>query len=85
MPLPGQSSEITLRHTTLGRTPHDEGLYRRGDPYMTTHNIHKTDFHATHQAGFEPANPASERPQTYTSVRGSHRDRHMGYLRLQKF
>jgi hypothetical protein len=33
---------ITLfRHTTLGRTPLDEGPARRRDLYLTTHNIHK--------------------------------------------
>jgi hypothetical protein len=29
---------ITLRHTTLGRTPLDEGSARRRDLYLTTHN-----------------------------------------------
>jgi hypothetical protein len=33
---------ITLfRHTTLGRTPLDEGPARRRDLYLTTHNAHK--------------------------------------------
>jgi hypothetical protein len=33
---------ITLfRHTTLDRTPLDEGSARRRDLYLTTHNIHK--------------------------------------------
>jgi hypothetical protein len=31
---------ITLRHTTLGRTPLDEWSARRRDLYLTTHNIH---------------------------------------------
>jgi hypothetical protein len=31
---------ITLRHTTLGRTPLDEGPARRRDLYLTTHNTH---------------------------------------------
>jgi hypothetical protein len=30
-----------LRHTTLGRTPLDEGPARRRDLYLTTHNTHK--------------------------------------------
>ena len=34
---------ITLRHTTLGRTPLDERSARRRDSYLTTHNTHKTD------------------------------------------
>ena len=31
---------ITLRHTTLGRSPPDETSVRRRDLYLTTHNIH---------------------------------------------
>jgi hypothetical protein len=30
-----------FRHTTLGRTPLDEGPARRRDLYLTTHNTHK--------------------------------------------
>jgi hypothetical protein len=33
--------KITLRHTTLGRTPLDECSARRRDLYLTTHNAHK--------------------------------------------
>ena len=32
---------ITLRHSTVGRTPLDEWLARRRDLYLTTHNTHK--------------------------------------------
>ena len=31
---------ITLRHTTLGRTPLDQWSARRRDLYLTTHTIH---------------------------------------------
>jgi hypothetical protein len=31
---------IKLRHTTLGRTPLEEGSARRRDLYLTTHNTH---------------------------------------------
>jgi hypothetical protein len=34
-----QGFTITLRHTTLGRTPLDEWSARRRDLYLTTHNI----------------------------------------------
>jgi hypothetical protein len=34
-----------FRHTTVGRTPLDEGPARRRDLYLTTHNTHKTDIH----------------------------------------
>jgi hypothetical protein len=36
-----RSFTITLRHTTLGRTPLDEWSARRRDLYLTTHNTHK--------------------------------------------
>jgi hypothetical protein len=55
---------ITLRHTTLGRTPLDEGPARRRDLYLTTHITHKRQTYMP-PAGFEPAIPASERPQTH--------------------
>jgi hypothetical protein len=35
-----QGFTITLRHTTLGRTPLDEWSARRIDLYLTTHNTH---------------------------------------------
>ena len=52
---------ITLRHTTLGRTPLDEWSARRRDLYLTTHNTHEGKT-SVPPAGFEPAIPASERP-----------------------
>ena len=58
-------SDITLRHTTLGRTPLEEWLACCRDLYRTTHNTHKrqTDIHAP--VGFEPTIPVSKQPQTY--------------------
>jgi hypothetical protein len=53
----------TITHR-LCRTPLDEGLVRRGDPYLRTYNIHKRQTSML-TVGFEPAIPASERPQTY--------------------
>jgi len=61
---------ITLGHTTLGRTALDEWSARRRDPYLTTHNTHKRQT-SMPLAGFEPTVPASERPQTYASVRAA--------------
>jgi hypothetical protein len=55
---------VTLRHTTLGRTPLDEGSARRRDLYLTNHNTHKRQT-SMPPAGFEPTIPASERPQTH--------------------
>ena len=55
---------ITLRHTTLSRTSLYGGSACRRNLYLTTHNIHKRQTFMT-TAGFEPAIPVSERPQTY--------------------
>ena len=65
-PLVGQESlhyrgfTITLRHTTLGRTPLGEWSARCRDLYLTTHNTHKRQTSMT-LVGFEPAIPATER------------------------
>ena len=54
---------IALRHIPLGRTPLVEWSARHRGLYLTTSSTHKkTDIHAP--AGFEPAIPASEKPQT---------------------
>jgi len=58
-----QGFMITLRHTTLDRTPLDEWSARRSHLYPTTH-IHKRQI-SVPPAGLEPAIPASERPQTH--------------------
>jgi hypothetical protein len=49
-----------LRHTTVGRTPLDEGPARRRDLYLTTHNTHK-------RSTFMP--PALDRTATGIGVR----------------
>ena len=60
-----RSFTITLRHTTLDRTPLDEWSARRRDLYLTTHNTHKRETSMT-PAGFEPSIPAGERTQSHT-------------------
>ena len=55
---------ITLRHTTLSRTPLDEWSARRRDLYLTTHNTHNRQISMS-PVGFEPTIPAGERPQTH--------------------
>jgi len=50
---------ITLRHTTLGRTPLGEWSARRRGLYLTAHNTLKR-LTSMPPAGFEPAIPASE-------------------------
>jgi hypothetical protein len=53
-----------IRHTTLGRTPLDEGPARRRDLYLTTHNTHKRQT-SMPPAGFQPTILVSERPKTH--------------------
>ena len=53
-----------VRHTTLGRTSLAEWSARRRDLYLTTHNTHNRQTSMC-PARFEPATPASERPQTH--------------------
>jgi hypothetical protein len=59
---------ITLRYTTLGRTPLGEWSARRRD--LTTHNTHKRRI-SIPPVGFEPAIPVSERPQTHALDRAA--------------
>jgi hypothetical protein len=61
---------ITLKHTTLSRAGLGELSSRRRDLYLTTHNTQERDT-STPPAGFKPAIPASERPQTHTLSRAA--------------
>ena len=58
------------RHTTSGRTPLDEWSARRNDLYLITHNTQKRQT-SMPAAGFEPAIPTSERPQTHALDRAA--------------
>jgi hypothetical protein len=40
------SLDHTQTHTTVGRTPRDEGSARRRDLYLTTQTLYKTNIHA---------------------------------------
>ena len=64
----------------LGRTHPDEGSARRRYMYLTAHNTHKRQTFMP-PAGFEPAIPASKRPQIYVFRRRDYRDRSSHYLR----
>ena len=64
------SRSHSARHTTVGRTPLDEGSARRRDFYLTEHNNHKRQT-SMPPAGFEPAIPAGERPQIHALDRGA--------------
>jgi hypothetical protein len=50
-------------HTTVGRTPLDEGSARHRDLYLTTHNTHNRQTYMP-PVGFEPMILVSERPKT---------------------
>ena len=50
-------------HTTLGRTPLDEGSARLRGLHLTIHDTHKRQT-SMFQVGFEPAIAASEWQQT---------------------
>ena len=63
----------TQRRTTVGRTPLGEWSARRRDLYVTTHNNRQTSMPLM---GFEPAIPASERPQIDAVDRTSSRTGH---------
>ena len=64
---------ITLRHTTVGRTPLDEWLAGLRGLYLTTHNTHNR--HASMPpVGFEPTISAGEWPKTlYRAATGTGR------------
>ena len=66
-----QRFTITLRHTTLGRTPLGKWSARRRNLYVTTHNTHmrQTDIHAPEE--FAPTISTSERPQNHDSDRAA--------------
>jgi hypothetical protein len=62
---------ITLfRHPTFGRTPLDELPGRHSDLYLTTYNTNNRQT-SMPSAGFEPAIPASEQPQTHAFDRAA--------------
>ena len=65
-PLMGQGLVVLEASRSHSDTPPplDEWSARRRDLYLTTHNTHKRQASML-SAGFEPANPASERPQTH--------------------
>jgi hypothetical protein len=61
---------ITLRHTTLDRTPLDEWSAHCRDLYLITHNTHKRQT-SMPPAGLEPTIPVSERQQTHALDRAA--------------
>ena len=70
--LPLRGLTITLRRTTLGRSPLDEWSVRRRDLYLTTHNTHNRQT-PMHTARFKTTVPGSERPQTHALDRAATR------------
>jgi hypothetical protein len=67
---PVRGSSISIRHTTLGRTPLVEELAHRRDLCLPTHDDHNKQTFMP-PVRFEPAIPASERPQTHVLDRAA--------------
>ena len=63
---------ITLRHTTISRTPLDEQSARRRDLCLTIHNTYKR-LTSMAPTGSEPAMPARELLQTHAIERAASR------------
>jgi len=62
---------IALKDTPIiGRNPLDEGLTRHRELCLNTHNTHMTQTSILPER-FEPAIPASERPQTHALDRAA--------------
>ena len=61
---------ITLRHTTLFRTPLDERSPLRRELYLKTRNTHNRQK-IIPTVGFVPAIPASESPQVHALDRAA--------------
>jgi hypothetical protein len=61
---------ITLRHTTIMRTPVDEWSIRRRYLYLTIHNTHKKQT-SIHTAGLEHTIPSSKRLRTHVLGRAT--------------
>jgi hypothetical protein len=59
------SFDYTQTHTTVSRTPLDEGSAHRRDLYLTTQTLYKRQK-SMPAVGSEPTIPASARPQTYS-------------------
>jgi hypothetical protein len=64
------SLDHTQTHTTFGRTPQNERSARRRDLYLTTQTLYKRKT-SMPPVGFEPAIPASARPQTHALNRAA--------------
>jgi hypothetical protein len=64
------SFDHTQTHTTVGRTPLDEGSARRRDFYLITQTLYKRQTSML-PMGFEPAIPASARLQNYALDRAA--------------
>ena len=62
--------DYTQLHTTVGRTPLDWGSARLRDLYLRTHNTYNRQT-SMPPAGFKPAIPVGERPQTFVLDRSA--------------
>jgi len=65
LPIVGVSRLHSARHNTCVRTPLDHWSARLRHLYLTKYNTHKRQTSMS-PVGFEPAFPASKRPQSHT-------------------
>jgi hypothetical protein len=72
---------MTFRHTTLCRTPSGRVI----SPTQKQHTTLKRDKTSMQPAGFEPAIPASERPQTHAIDRAATRTGSRDYGIMKSF
>jgi hypothetical protein len=73
--------EITLRHTTLARTPLDEGSVRLKALYLTTHNTDKRHIHAP--GGIRTIQSSNGAAADLRLRRRGHQDRLISWLVLE--
>jgi hypothetical protein len=71
------SLDHTQTHTTIGRTPLDEGSARRRDLYLTTQTLYKTKIHAfggirTHDPSKRSAADLRFRPRGHWDLNYQH-------------
>jgi hypothetical protein len=75
------SLDHTQAHTTVGRTPLDEGSARRRDLYVTTQTLYKTNIHAP--GGIRTHDPSKRLAADLHLIPRGHWDRHTAYYAVQ--
>ena len=66
-----QGFTITLRHSTLGRTPLNEWSSRSRELYLTTHNAHNRHTYIKAPGEIRTRNPCNKPPQSHAIERAT--------------